>query len=55
MTQGKGEFSMEYLRHAAVMPNIQKELVFPVLAVCHMCVLTDFINSQHDERLHETP
>ncbi|GHJ87056.1 hypothetical protein NliqN6_3458 [Naganishia liquefaciens] len=27
MTQGKGEFSMEYKTHAPVMPNIQKDMV----------------------------
>ncbi|KAJ9116547.1 Elongation factor G, mitochondrial [Naganishia onofrii] len=27
MTQGKGEFSMEYKTHAPVMPNVQKEMV----------------------------
>ncbi|MBW0496533.1 hypothetical protein O181_036248 [Austropuccinia psidii MF-1] len=27
MTQGKGEFSMEYLKHSPVLPNIQKEMV----------------------------
>jgi elongation factor G len=26
MTQGKGEFSMEYKTHAPVMPNVQKEM-----------------------------
>jgi len=27
MTQGKGEYSMTYLRHAAVMPNVQKDMM----------------------------
>ncbi|KDQ17401.1 hypothetical protein BOTBODRAFT_105891 [Botryobasidium botryosum FD-172 SS1] len=27
MTQGKGEFSMEYTRHSPVMPNIQKDMI----------------------------
>jgi elongation factor G len=27
MTQGKGEFSMEYARHSAVMPNVQKDMI----------------------------
>lgn len=27
MTQGKGEFSMEYKRHAPVSPDVQRELV----------------------------
>jgi elongation factor G len=27
MTQGKGEFSMEYLKHSPVLPNIQKDMI----------------------------
>ncbi|GAA6050465.1 hypothetical protein JCM3770_002610 [Rhodotorula araucariae] len=27
MTQGKGEFSMEYCRHSSVLPNVQKEMM----------------------------
>ncbi|KAG8720835.1 Elongation factor G, mitochondrial [Ceratobasidium sp. 394] len=27
MTQGKGEFSMEYKTHQPVMPNVQKEMI----------------------------
>ncbi|KAH9809712.1 P-loop containing nucleoside triphosphate hydrolase protein [Melampsora americana] len=27
MTQGKGEFSMEYLKHSPVLPNVQREMI----------------------------
>lgn len=35
MTQGKGEYSMTYLRHAPVLPNVQKEYVGAKLPSFH--------------------